>query len=112
MSEYFPKPFRSFGRNTNVDLSNHATKTGLKNVTHVDSSNVALKKSLANLKTEVDKLDVDKLAAVPVDLSKLSDVIKNDVVKKTVYDKLLAKIIFIDTSDFVLKLNIRQTKQN
>ena len=111
MSEYFPKPFRSFGRNTNVDLSNHATKTGLKNVTHVDSSNVALKKSLANLKTEVDKLDVDKLVAVPVDLSKLSDVVKNDVVKKTAC-KLLAKVIFIDTSDFVLKLNIRQTKQN
>ena len=44
MSEYFPKPFRNFGRNTNVHLSNHATKTGLKNVTHVDSSNVALKK--------------------------------------------------------------------
>ena len=63
----------------------------------------ALKTNLASLKTEVDKLDIDKLAPVPVDLSKLSDVVKNDVVKKTVYDKLVAKVNNIDTSDFVLK---------
>ena len=89
MSKYFPKPFRSFGENINVkvDLSNYATKTDLKNVTHVDTSSFALKTNLANLKTEVDKLDIDKLAPVPVDLSKLSDVVKNYVVKKTVYDK-------------------------
>ena len=89
MSKYFPKPFRSFGENINVkvDLSNYATKTDLKNVTHVDTSSFALKTNLADLKTEVDKLDIDKLAPVPVDLSKLSDVVKNYVVKKTVYDK-------------------------
>ena len=105
MSQYFPKPFRSFGENINVkvDLSNYATKTDLKNVTHVDTSSFALKTNLANLKTEVDKLDIDKLAPVPVDLSKLSDVVKNDVVKKDVYDKLVAKVNNIDTNDFVLK---------
>ena len=85
MSHYFPKSLRSFGRNINVkvDLSNNATKTDLKNVTHVNTSSFALKTNLVNLKTEVDKLDIDKLAPVPVDLSKLSDVVKNDVVKKT-----------------------------
>ena len=84
MSEYFPKSFRSFGRSINVkvDLSNYATKTDLKNVTHVDTSIFALKTSLSSQKTEFDKLDVDKLAPVPVDLSKLSNVAKNDVVKK------------------------------
>ena len=64
-------------------------KTDLKNVTHVDTSSFALKTNLANLKTEVDKLDIDKLVPVPVDLSKLSDVVKYDVVKKTKYDKLV-----------------------
>ena len=84
MSQYFPKPFRSFGGNINVkvDLSNYATKTDLKNVTHVDTSSFALKTDLASLKTEVDKLDVDKLAPVLADFSKLSDVVKNDLVKK------------------------------
>ena len=84
MSQYFPKPFRSFGANiyVKVDLSNYATKTNLKNVTHVDTSSFALKRNLANLKTEVDKLDIDKLVPIPVDLSKLSDIVKNDVVKK------------------------------
>ena len=88
------KPFRSFGGNINVkvDLSNYATKTDLKNVTHVDTSSFALKTNLANLKTEVDKLDIEKLAPVPVDLSKVNDVVENDVVKKTVYDKLVAKV--------------------
>ena len=105
MTQYFPKPLRSFGGNINVkvDISNDATKTDLKNVTHVDTSNFALKTNLARLKTEADKLDIDKLAPVPVDLSKLSDVVKNDVVKKTVYDKLVAKVNSIDTSRFVLK---------
>ena len=86
MSEYFPNSFRSFGRNINVkvDLSNYATKTDLKNVTHVDTSSFALKTNLASLKTEVDKLHIDKLVPVPVDLSKLSNVIKTDVVKKVV----------------------------
>ena len=105
--------FRSFGRNINVkvDLSNYATKTDVKNVTHVDTSRFALKTNLASLETEVDELDIDKLLPVPIDLSKLSDVVKNDVVKKAVYDKLVSKVN-IDTSDFVLKTNIRQTKQN
>ena len=112
MSQYFPKPFRSFGGNINVkvDLSNYATKTDLKNVTHVDTSNFALKTNLASLKTEVDKLDIDKLAPVPVDLSKLSDVVKKDVVKKTVYDKPAAKVNNIDTSDFVLKTKYQTGK--
>ena len=85
MSHYFPKSFGSFGRNINVkvDLSNYVTKTDLKNVTHVDTSSFALKTNLANLKTEVDKLDIDKLAPVPADLSELSDAVKNDVVKKS-----------------------------
>ena len=84
MGQYFPKPFRSFGRNINVkvDLSNYAAKTNLKNVTHVDTSNFALKTNLPDLKTEVDKLDTGKLVHVPTDLSKLSNVVKNDVVKK------------------------------
>ena len=93
MSQYIPKPFRSLGGNikVKVDLSNYATKTDLKIVTHVDTSGFALKINLANLKTEVDELDIEKLAPVPVDLSKLTDVVKNDVVKKAVYDKLVAK---------------------
>ena len=105
MSQDFPKPYEPFGGDINVkvDLSNYATKTDLKNVTHADTSSFALKTNLASLKTEVDKLDIDKLAPVPVDLSKLSDVVKNDVVKKTVYDKLVAKVNSIDTSGFVLK---------
>ena len=84
MSQYFPKPFRSFGENIDVkvDLSNYAAKTDLKNITHVNTSNFALKTKLVSLKTEIDKLDIGKLAQVPADLSKLSDVIKNDVVKK------------------------------
>ena len=78
-----------------------------KNVTHVDTSSFALKTNLANLKTEVDKLDIDKLVPVPTDLSKLSNFLKNDV-KKTVYDKLVTKVnaiplSSIDTSDIVFK---------
>ena len=105
MSQYFPKPFKNFGWNINVkvDLSNYATKTDFKNVTHIDTSTFALKTNLANLKTEVDKLDTGKLVPILVDLSKLIDVAKNDVVKKTVYDQLLEKIDNIDSSDFVLK---------
>ena len=79
-------------------------------MTHVDTSSFSLKANLASLKTEVDKLDIDKLAPVPVDLSKLSDVVKNDVVKKTVYDKLVAKVNNIDTNDFVLKTKYRTDK--
>ena len=105
MSQYFPKLFRSFGGIINVkdDLSNYATKTDLKNVTHVDTSGFALESNLASLKTEVDKLDVDKLVPVPGDLSKLSNIVESDVAKKTVYDKLVAKVDNIDASGFVLK---------
>ena len=112
MSQYFPKPFRSFGGNINVkvDLSNYATKTDLKNVTHADTSSFALKTNLASLKTEINKLDIDKLTPVPVDRSKLSDVVKNDVVKKAVYDQLVAKVNNIDTNDFVLKTKYQVDK--
>ena len=88
MSQYFEKPYEPFGGDikVKVDLSNYATKADIKNISHVDTSSFALKTNLASLKTEVVKLDIDKLVPVPVDLSKLSDVVKNDVVKKTIYD--------------------------
>ena len=108
MSQYFPKPFNShFGDSIKVkiDLSNYATKTDIKNISLVDTSTFALKTNLTNLKTEVDKLDIDKLAPIPVYLSKLSD-----VVKKTVYDKLVAKVDNIDTSYFVLKTKYNTDK--
>ena len=100
MSQYFPKSFRSFGVNMNVkvDLSNSYT------------SSFVLKTNLASLKTEVDKLDIDKLAPVPVDLSKFSDVVKNDVVKKAVYEKLAAKVNNIGASEFVLKTKYQTDK--
>ena len=105
MSQYFPKPYEPFGGDINVtvDLSSYVTKDDIKNITHVDTSSFALKTNLADLKTEVNKLDIDKLATVPVDLSKLSNVVRNDVVKKTVCDKLVAKVNNIDTSRLVKK---------
>ena len=105
MSQYFPKPYEPFGGDINVkvDLSNYATKTALKNVSHVDVSSFVLKSNLASLKTEVDKLDIDKLVPVPVDLSKLSDVVKYHFVKKTEYKKLVTKVGSIDTTNFVKK---------
>ena len=81
-----------------------------KNVTHIDTLRFALKTNLAGLNTKVDKLDIGKLSPVPVDLSKPSDVRKNDVVKKTVYDKLAAKVNNIDTSAFVLKTKYQTGK--
>ena len=105
MSQYFPKSYEPFGGDINVKvhLSNYATKTDIKNISHVDTSGFVLKSNLASLKTELGKLDVEKLEPVPVDSSKLSDVVKNDVVKKTVYDKLVEKVNNIDTSGFILK---------
>ena len=105
MSKFFPEPHEPFGGDINVtvDLSNYATRTDLKNVTHVNTSSFALKTNLDNLKTEVDKLEIDKLVPVPTDLSNLSNVVRNDVARKTVYDKLVAKVYNIDTSGFVLK---------
>ena len=84
MSQYFPKPFDPFSGDINVkvDLLNYATKADIKNISHVDTSSFALKTNLANLKTEVDKLDIDKLVPVPTNLSKLSNLVKNDVIKK------------------------------
>ena len=112
MSQYFPKTYEPFGGDINVkvDLSNYATKTDIKNISHVDTSSFTLKTNLANLKTEVDKLDIDKLVPVPVNLSKLSDVVKNDVIKKTEYDKLVGKLNDIDTNGFVLKTKYDRDK--
>ena len=116
MSKYFPKPFEPFGGDINVkvDLSNYATIKDIKNITHIDTSSFALKSNLANLKTEVDrldiyklkslpnnlsklkakvdKLDIVKLVPVPIDFSKLSDVVKNEVVKKTEYNTKIKSI--------------------
>ena len=104
MIQNFPNSHEPFGGdNVKVDLSNYATKIGMKNISHIDTSSFALKSNLASLKTEVDKLDIDKLVPLQVDLSKLSDEVKSDVVKKTVYDKLVVKVHNIDTSRFVLK---------
>ena len=103
MSQYFPKPYEPFGGDINVevDLSNYATKTDFKNISHIDVSSYALKSNLASQKTEVDKLDIDKLTSVPIDLAKLSNVVKNDVVKNTKYDKLVNKVNGIDNTNFV-----------
>ena len=116
MSQYFPKPYEQFGRDINVkvDLSNCATKTDVKNITHVDISGFVLKTNLASLKTDVDKLDIDKLKSlpnnlsnlkskvdklgidkletVPIDLSKSTNVVKNEVVKKTEYNAKIKNI--------------------
>ena len=93
MSQYIPELYEPFGGDINVkvDPSNYATKAAIKNISHVDTSSFALKANLANLKTKIDKLDINKSTPVPVDLSKTSDVAKNGVVKKT------------DTSDLVKK---------
>ena len=114
MSQYFSKPYNHFIGNVKVelDLSNYITKTDLKGITETDTSNLALKSNLAKLKAEVDKIDVDKLKTVPVDLSKLSNVVNNEVVKKIVYDKLVAKVNNIDTSGFVLKIKYNSNKSD
>ena len=103
MSNYFRRHYKSFDGDISVkvDLSNNATKTDLKNVSRVDVSSFALKTYLASLKTEVDKIDAEKLKTAPVDLAKLSNVVKNDVIKKTEYDKVVAKVNGIDNTNFV-----------
>ena len=124
MSYY--QPYRSSRKNIKVELNlaNYATKDDVKNITHVDVSSYATKTNLASLKTEVDKIDTDKLKTVATDLAKLSNVIKNDVVKKTDYnakvtsmeaqitgltknttDNLndITKLKAVDTNNFVLK---------
>ena len=84
MSQYFPKPYEPFGGDINVkvDFSNYAIKTDIKNISNVDTSSFQLKTNLANLKSEVEKSDIDKLIPLPNDLSKLSNVVNNYVVKK------------------------------
>ena len=110
-----------------LDLTNYATKTDLENITHVDVSSFASKTNLAALKTEVDKIDADKLNTVPVDLAKLTNAVENDLAKKTVYntkvttietqiagltrnteDNLadITKLKAIDTNSFVLKTKL------
>ena len=87
MSQYYP-PYRSSSNNIKVelDLANYATKDDVTNITHVDVSSFASKTNLAALKTEVDKIDADKLKTTPADLDKLTNAIEHDVVKKTVYN--------------------------
>ena len=90
---YYP-PYKSSSNNVKVelDLTNYATKTDLKNITHVDVSSFASKTNLAALKTEVDKIDTDKLKTAPADLAKLTNAIENDVVKKTDYNTKVTSI--------------------
>ena len=87
MTTYYP-PYKSSSNNVKVelDLTNYATKTDLKNITHVDVSSFASKTNLAALKTEVDKIDADKLKTTPTDLAKLTNAVEHDVVKKTDYN--------------------------
>ena len=105
MNQYFRKSYEPFrgGISVKFDLTNYATKTDFKNGTGTDTSKLSAKSDLASLKAEVDKLDIGKWIPVPIDLSKLSDVVKNDVVKNTVYDKFDEKLNNIDTNEFVLK---------
>ena len=97
MSQYFPKPYRNFGGNIvlKVYLSNYATKADLKSARGVDTSELAAKSDLASLKAEIDKIDICKLKTVPIDLSKLSNVVNNDAVNKAAYGKLVTKYMTI-----------------
>ena len=93
MTTYYPL-CKSSSNNVKVelDLTNYATKTYLKNITHVDVSSFASKTNLAALKAKVDKIDVDKLKTTPIDLDRLSNLVKNDVVKKTDYNTKVTSI--------------------
>ena len=110
MSDYFRRRYKRFERDirVKVGLSNYAIKTDLTNVSHVDVRSFALKSNLASLKTEVDKIDADKLKTVPVDLVKLSNVVKNDIIKKTEYDKLVVKVNGIDNTKFVSRTKYKK----
>ena len=113
MSQYFP-PYNNFSNNIKVglDLSNYATKDDVKNITHVDVSSYATKTNLAALKTEVDKIDIDELKTVPDDLAKLSNVVKNEVVKKITYNTLKNKVDAIDASKFVSRTKFTTDTNN
>ena len=93
MTAYYP-PYKTSSNNVKVelDLTNYATKTDLKNITHIDVSSFASKSNLAALKTEVDKIDVDKLKTTPIDLDRLNNLVKNHVVKKTDYNTKVTSI--------------------
>ena len=99
MSQYY-EPFGG-DIHVKVDLSNYATKADLKHAERINTSNLALKANLAKLKSVVDEIDVDKLKPVSADLSKLSNIVNNDVVKKSVYDKFIAKVSNVDTSSVI-----------
>ena len=105
MRQYLPKTHKTLGGDIHVKvgLSNHATKTDLKSAIGINTSKWTLKSNLVSLKAELDKLDIDRLITVPDDLSKLIDVVKSDVFKKTMYHQLNAKINSIGTGGFVLK---------
>ena len=112
MSKYFPS-YNNSSKNIKVELnlSNYATKDDVKNITHVDVSSYASKTNSAALKTEVDKIDTDKLKTVPNDLAKLSNVVKNDVVKKTDYNTLKSKVDGIDGIGMLERLNTKLMKK-
>ena len=113
-SQYFPKSCEPFEGDINVkvDLPNYATKVELKNTTGIDTFKLAAKSDLSSLKN-VDKIDVQKLKTVLIDLSKLSNVANNEVVKKFVYNKLVEKVNNIDTSEFfVLETKYQRDKSD
>ena len=109
-----PKPYEHFGGEISAkdDLSNYATKADLKDPTGIYTFNFAITSNLDSLKIEIDKLNIDKLLPVPAILHKLSDAVKNDVVKKTVYDKLVVQVNDIDISGFVLKSEYETDKSD
>ena len=114
MSQYFPKLYKNFRGNVKVklDLSSYATKLDLKDARGIDKSKLKAKYNLVNLKAEVDKIDVDKLKTVHVDLSRLSNEFKWSCQKKTVYYKLVTKVNNIDTRGFVLKAKYDTNKSD
>ena len=113
-SQYFPKPYELFERNSNAkdEFSNYATKTDLEEATGVDTSKLAAKSDLTSLKTEIDKIDIEKFKTVPVKLCKLRNVVNNEVVEKTVYGKLVVKVNNIGTSGLVLKTKYNTDKSS
>ena len=113
MSQYFLKPYETFsgGINVKVDLSNYATKTDLKNVSHVDVSSFALKSNLASFKTEVDKLDIDKLVPAPNDLVKLIHVVKMMLSKRLNTTNLSRKLIILLLQILLKKPNMKKMDQ-